>query len=229
MLAELRGLVRILGDPVASCLITYRGTGEMGQDVSILFAAENLSADGLVEAAVRAFADQPPDNMVILFSNNGPDCVQRAFPAFTAMTLWADAEGGLADFATTLSQPARKVVVLTVADHSCVGGWQIFEGGTAGQSQWVEGQGYTECGLRGIELAYGIEIRPSVEEQVLFADGFLRDLAGICVFSSVPDLTSGKRLRSSQVQAIREHDLGETVLDCLLLPEPEDGPGVGKP
>jgi hypothetical protein len=189
----------------------------LGQDVSIVFAAREVAGEQLIDAATRAFADSRPENLVLLWSRHGPACVRAAVPNFTSVSVWADAEDGLARFASELSRLLGKVAVITLADHSCVGGWRVFENGQAGQGDWCEGEGYTECGIQGVERCLEVELRPTEEERLWFVESFLEQLSGVCVFGSVEGLQPGAPLYPGQIRAIIESDLPGAEMECLLL------------
>jgi hypothetical protein len=189
----------------------------LGQDVSIVFAPGEVAPEQLLDAATRAFAQHPPSHLAILYSREGPTCVKEALPTFTSASLWADAEEGLALFASELSRLVNKVLVVTMADHSCVGGWQLFENGERGEGAWQEGEGYTQCGIQGIEQCFDVQLRPTEEERLWFVERFLAHLAGIWVFGSAGRCRPGGGLHPGQIQAIMEFDLPEAELECLLL------------
>ncbi len=96
----------------------------MGQDLSIVLTAKKISDKALIDAAKTAFADEPPDNLVLLLATNGPPSLVKALPSFTAFSMWADIEDGLDQFAKALSREVGTYIVFTRADHSGVGGWQ---------------------------------------------------------------------------------------------------------
>jgi hypothetical protein len=187
----------------------------VGQDLSIVFAAKKIADESLIQSAQLAFADEGPDNLVLLIASSGPPSVERVFPAFTAVSLWSDAELGLAQFAAELSRRYGACAVLTLADHACVGGWQIFERGRPGRGEWIEGGEYTAIGIRGIETAFGVCIKPNTQERTLFVDAFVDDPKGVCVFGSAEGLSPGKRLAPEQVRAILEFDMPGAELECL--------------
>jgi len=189
----------------------------LGQDVSIVFAPGEAAPEQLLEAATRAFAQSPPAHLAILYSRAGPACVKEAIPTFTSASVWADADEGLALFASEVSRLVGKALVITTADHSCVGGWQLFEKGKRGEGAWREGDGYTQCGLEGIERCFGVRLRPTEEERLWFVERFLAHLSGVWVFGTAGSFRPGGSLHPRQIQAIIEFDLPEAELECLLL------------
>jgi hypothetical protein len=189
----------------------------MGQDVSIVLVARKIPAKRPLKAATRAFSENRSANLLILYSQAGPVCLRRALPAFTAASVWSDAEDDLDRFASGLSLSLGKALVITMADHSCLGGWQVFENGQGGEGEWLEGDGYTDCGIRGIERCWGVELQPTAKERLFFVESFLQELSGICVLGSAGGLQAGAPLQGAQVQAIMEHDLAGAELECLLL------------
>lgn len=189
----------------------------MGQDLSIVLTAKKVADDALIEAARSAFADEPPDNLVLLLATDGPSSLIKVLPAFTALSIWADTEDGLDRFAKTLSREVGVCIVFTMADHSGVGGWQAYEGGEPQGSEWVEGDGYTDAGIRGIEATFRVKLRPDEDELAFFAESFMSEPRGLCVFGSAKGLRPGKPVGSKQVEAIMEFDLPDAELECLLL------------
>jgi hypothetical protein len=189
----------------------------LGQDLSLVIAREEVAPEQLVEAATRAFAQHPPAHLAILYSREGPACVKKALPTFTSASVWADTEEGLALFTSELSAQVSKVLVVTMADHSCVGGWQIFANGERGEGVFLEGDSYTECGIQGIERCFGVRLRPTKEERLWFVERFLSQLSGVWVLGSAGSFRPGRALTASQIRAIMESDLPEAELECLLL------------
>jgi hypothetical protein len=189
----------------------------VGQDLSIVLASKKATDATLIDAAKSAFADEPPDNLVLLVATDGPPSLTKALPSFTAVSLWADTEDGLDRFAGALSRAVGTCLVFTMADHSCVGGWQVYVGGEPHGGEWVEGDGYTDAGIRGIEAAFRLKLRPDKDESLFFAESFISETRGLCVFGSAKGLRPGKPVGSKQVQAIIEFDLPDAELECLLL------------
>jgi hypothetical protein len=189
----------------------------VGQDLSIVLAAKKVADETLIDTAKLAFADEPPDNLVLLIAADGPPSLTKALPSFTAVSLWADTEDGLDRFAVALSRAVGKCIVFTMADHACVGGWQVYEEGEPRGGEWVEGDGYTEAGIHGIETAFHLKLRPGKKESAFFAESFMNEPRGLCVFGSAKGLRPGKPVARKQVQALLEFDLPDAELECLLL------------
>jgi hypothetical protein len=189
----------------------------VGQDLSIVLAAKKVPDETLADAAKLAFADEPPENLVLLIAAHGPTSLTKVLPSFTAVSLWADTEDGLDRFAAALSRSVGKCIVFTMADHACVGGWQMYEEGEPGAGEWVEGDGYTGAALHGIETAFGVKLQPGKDESAFFTESFMSEPRGLCVFGSTNGLRPGKPIGSTQVQAMMEFDLPDAELECLLL------------
>lgn len=189
----------------------------MGQDLSIVLAAKKVTDETLVNAAKLAFGTEPPQNLVLFISANGPPSVMKVLPSFTAVSVWTDAERRLDRFAEELSRTAGDCVVFTMADHACIGGWQVYKKGKAGAGKWVEGDGYTATSIQGIEAAFRVKLRLGKDERDLFAESFMNEPRGLCVFGSSRGLRPGKPVGREQVQAIMEFDLPDAELECLLL------------
>lgn len=189
----------------------------MGQDLCIVLIAKKVPDEILIDAAKSAFADEPPENLVLLVATGGPPSLTKAMPSFTAVSLWADAEDGLEQFARELSRVVGKCIVFTMADHSCVGGWQIYEKGKSRGGKWVAGDGYTDAAIRGIQTAFDLKLQPSEDESAIFVESFVDEPRGLCVFGSAKGLRPGKPVGKKQVQAILEFDLPDAELECLLL------------
>jgi hypothetical protein len=187
----------------------------VGQDVSVVVVAKHTSDDALVKASRLAFADEPPANLVLLISRKGPPSVHRALSEFTAISVWADIEAGLDSFARQVSLLVDRCVVITMCDHACVGGWQIFDAGQARRAEWLS-EDYTDAGIRGIETAFAVKLRPTADERGTFTESFMAEPKGLCVFSSAASLRKGKALSGQQVVDIMEHDLPDAELECLL-------------
>lgn len=189
----------------------------MGQDISIVLVAKKLPDKVLVDAAKTAFATEPPDNLVLLVAKKGPPSIAKAMPSFTAVSLWADSEADLKQFAVALSEAVDRCLVFTMADHACVGGWQAFEDGKPCDGEWVEGDGYTDAGIHGIEAAFQVNLDTEDDEATFFAESFLDEPSGLCVFGSAKGLRSGKPVSSRLVAAMLEFDLPDAELECVLL------------
>jgi hypothetical protein len=189
----------------------------VGQDLSIVLVAQKVADQILVKAAKTAFADDPPDNLVLLVATDGPASLTKVMPSLTAVSLWADAEDGLEQFAEELSRTVGRCIVFTIADHACVGGWQIYDKGKPRGSKWVEDDGYTDAAIHGIETAFDLKLQPGKEESAFFAESFMDEPRGLCVFGAAKVLRPGKPVGQKHVQAILEFDLPDAELECLLL------------
>jgi hypothetical protein len=189
----------------------------MGQDASIILVAKRVTPATSVDTARQAFQGEPPQNLVVLYGDAAPPSVKAKLPDLTSLSLWADAELTPAPFAIALSRSFGPVLVVTMADHSCTGGWQVFEGGVAGTSVWTDGDDYCECGITGVERAFRVQLLPDEEERLSFVEYFLTTERGLCVFGQGGVLTPGRTLSLAEVTAIIEYDLPEAELECLLL------------
>jgi hypothetical protein len=101
----------------------------MGQDVSVVLVPRRVQGDVLADVARRTFADDPPENLVLLYGYGGPGCLERVIPEFTAVELWADREDNPARFAAELSKSLGRAVVWLMADHAPCGASQVLERG----------------------------------------------------------------------------------------------------
>lgn len=191
----------------------------MGQDISIVFVAEKLADEHLAEIAEKSFGMAHAANLLLLSSHSGPECVHLAIPAFTAVSIWADAELSLTSFAAELSRTTGKALIITMADHSLIGAWQCFENGRPGDGNSFEGDGYVECGIQGIEASFGIELEAEVDERLFFLESFVEELSGICVHGAGGGLRPGVALNEEQILAVLESDLDDIELECLHFPE----------
>lgn len=186
----------------------------MGQDLSIVLSPAEVPASTLLTAAREAFSTDPPENLVLLISNQGPASLRSVLPKFTAVSLWTEAESGLSKFASILSRQVNKCLAFTIADHSCTGGWQVFESGRKGASRWLEGDEYPMAGIAGIEAAFG---KIHSGRASCSGDDFLTKLRGLCVFGSTGGLQAGQPVSSDKIQSILEDDLPGAPMECLLL------------
>jgi hypothetical protein len=194
----------------------------MGLDLSLVFVPTRIPADDLRRAVMNSFGDSLPANLVVLYSD-GSSCsaaIRQAFKVFTVVSLWGDCGTGATRFALEISRriPA-KAVVLTAADHSCVGGYQIIEAGQLLESFWsdptdVESD-YTACGAMGVTSAYGTELPGNYEVRFLL-DDLMASPKGFCIQTSTEMLHPGQPLRPDQVLRVMENDFPDAVFECLL-------------
>ena len=192
----------------------------MDQDLSLVFSAARISSDDLRQAVIAAFEDSLPENLVILYSDDSlyAGSIRKAFNSFTVTSLWGDGETGVTRFALEISKmiPA-KVVVLTAADHSCVGGYQIIEAGWLLEADW-SGTGdtdeYTTYGLRGLKNAYGLEVFDN-SGRVSCLKKTPGTPNGICVLTSTRSMHVGP-LTSDQILRVIEDDIPGASFECLL-------------
>jgi hypothetical protein len=188
----------------------------MGQDVSIIFVADRVPVETLVNTARQAFAGSPLEYLVLMYGYAAPNCVRKAFREFTTITAWSDAEASPAPLAAELSTRYGRTLAFMMADHACVGAWQGFKQGKAGPTHWLEGEDYTAAGVVGMEAVFEVKLQATEEERRWFAEGFLASTGAVCVFGSGV-LRPGQALGANQMQAIREFDFDGAELECLLL------------
>jgi hypothetical protein len=200
-----------------------REENAVGIDVSILFAPVKIDPSLLMQVAESTFSKDPPSNLVILFSDqsSAPPAVKRCFEEFTVASLWGDGDEGLPEFARALSEKVdTKIVALTICDHACVGGWQVFSEGLAEESYWTADDphaDYTGCSINAFSIAYGVTLKPSRQERLHFVDAFLQSGKGFCVYSATPALPSGMSLSQQQMQQVLEDDVSKASFECFLM------------
>lgn len=188
----------------------------MGQDLSIILVAKRLAADTVADGVRNAFREDPPENLVVLFGEQGPPSVKAALREFTALSLWGDPDRSAAPVAASLSQVVSPVLVFTMADHSGTGAWQVFNHGEPGPEIWMD-ERYTEAGIDGIRSAFGVRLELEEEERAFFTEQFLAEDQALCIFGGGGVLTPGRALSPPEVQAVIENDLDDADLECLFL------------
>ena len=137
----------------------------MGFDVSVVVVPASLSDADIVGAtrAVPALAG-PGVAVLIGSADAAPSEFRRAFPSFTALSFWG-AGSGLSKLAAQLSsRSGMRVLVLTQADHSLVGGYLVFEAGQLVISRWMDAEEYLNAPLEGVRVAYGASFALSQAE-----------------------------------------------------------------
>src|SRR5262245_23699998 len=113
----------------------------MGQDLSTLFVPRPLEGALLCEVAAEAFARGPEDLVALIVDETtGPKALRDGFPRFSSVSLWSPDPAPWDAYARALSAklPGESLLSVVMADHSCVGGWQLLRDGKAVNGVWSE-------------------------------------------------------------------------------------------
>jgi hypothetical protein len=191
----------------------------MGIDATILCAANTLHADRIADIAREQFDRETAPNLAILLADEtaAPTFIKTQLPRFTALSVWADNEIDLRPLAIAISRILKqKLIAITMADHACVGGWQIFDDGEERDSYWTAEEDYSTCGIRGIETAFNVALNPP-DDHANVVEQFLDTTIGICVRSTTSAMQSGCSLSADAIQQILEGDLAHAEIECVLF------------
>ena len=213
-----------LRSPLTLRLGRFAVITDMGQDLSVVLTNRPISqADlfGVVQASLPT-----SDHMVaVLVFGATPvafPALAASLPAFTTFSVWADGEtsGCLQRVAEGLSALLRSpCLVLTAADHSCVGGWELFRDGSLVQDQWCSGSGYLDVSLEGVSVfastSHPLPLPPS-DRGLGLVSLLAEPTSAVCLRSSSSVLPAGQFLSCHLITALFEDDLPGLTLECLL-------------
>jgi len=194
----------------------------MGQDLSVVLSDRTIPQavlHGVLGASLSA-SDHPVAVIAFGATSLTFPPLAGALSVLTAFSVWADGDtsGRLQGVAERLSAFSRSpCVVLTAADHSCVGGWEFFRDGRLVQDQWCTGTGYLDIAVAGLSHIVDAPLQLSPPVQDLGLVSLLAEpTSGICLWSRSSGLSEGQSLSSLQLNALFEADLSGLTLECLL-------------
>ncbi len=194
----------------------------MGQDLSVVVTDRGLNHADLF-GVVHAFLPASQHPTVVLAYGATPGtfpALAVTIPAFTVFSVWADGDtsGCLRRLTESLSALLHSAcAVLTAADHSCVGGWELFREGVLIRDQWCLGDGYLDVPLQGVAALAGVSRPlPSLEAELGLVSLLAEPTSVVCLRSGTSALHAGSLLTSHQMLALLESDLPGLTLECLL-------------
>ena len=194
----------------------------MGQDLSVVVADRAINHADL-SGVVQAFIPASHHPTVVLAFGATPvafPALAVTLPSFTVFSIWADGDtsGCLHRVTEGLSALLHSsCAVLTAADHSCVGGWELFRDGVLIQDQWCSGDGYLAVPLRGVAALAGASPQlPPSQADLGLVSLLAEPTSAVCLWSGSSALHAGSHLSSHQTSALFDADLPGLTLECLL-------------
>jgi len=170
----------------------------MGIDVSVLFIPLSLTDEDLARSTSDALGTPGDLALIIVDQETGPHELRARFPRDTAISVWGEQDSDDWDgLARTISKAVEeKLVAFTVADHSCVGLWQVLESGVV-----VDGgtpSSYLDAPREGFKAAYGLDLGSS---QLHAESMSIAAQKGLCLATTSPGMRTGA-LSAEQVTMI---------------------------
>ena len=194
----------------------------MGQDLSVVVTARAFTYADL-SGVVQSFLPASHHPTVVLAFGATPvsfPALALALPSFTVFSIWADGDtsGRLHRVTEGLSALVHSsCAVLTAADHSCVGGWELFRDGVLIQDQWCSGDGYLVVPLTGVAVLAGASLQlPPSQADLGIVSLLAEPTSAVCLRAGSSALHAGSHLSSHQTSALFEADLPGLTLECLL-------------
>jgi len=192
----------------------------MGQDLGVVFAPVSVLHRDVIAVVERAFAGSTAENIVVAIGESpSASPLARAFPQFTAFTVWADAEASLDTVAALLSRSVAggRCLVLTAADHSCIGGWQHFQAGQLRGSGWAEGDDYLSIAFEGLALLTQEPLSCLCDDDRLYLVSSLAEpTEGYCLRTTSRLLKPGQPVAKRLLTRVTEDDIDNATFGCLL-------------
>jgi len=194
----------------------------MGQDLSVVLFDRTIRRAHLCGVLEGSLPRAHHEVAVLVFGATPETFPELAgpLPDFTAFSVWADGEtaGWLQRVAENLSAfLGGSCLVLTAADHSCVGGWEFFLEGQLVKDQWCSGTGYLDIALSGLPLVTNAPVPDWPRVRDLGLVSLLAEPTSAFCFRSIhPALPAGQSLSRHQLTALLELDLPGSTPECLL-------------
>lgn len=194
----------------------------MGQDLSVVLIDRTVHYAQLCGVIEESLPAANHEVAVVALGATPVTFPELAWPLpeFTAFSVWADGEtaGRLSCVAAHLSAfLGRSCLVLTAADHACVGGWEFYLRGKLVKDQWCLGSEYLHIALSGLPLVTNTPVPDWPRVRDLGIVSLLAEpTVAYCLRSSHPALPAGRSLSAPQLTALLELDLPGPTAECLL-------------